>query len=58
MVLLGGTPRVANRLLRRVRDFAEVEGDGTVTVDVARGALGKLDAAGWNKAAEAFFTRG
>jgi Holliday junction DNA helicase RuvB len=31
-----GTPRVANRLLRRVRDFAEVRGDGRVTVEAAR----------------------
>jgi Holliday junction DNA helicase RuvB len=34
-----GTPRVANRLLRRVRDFAEVRGDGHVDVAVAREAL-------------------
>jgi Holliday junction DNA helicase RuvB len=34
-----GTPRIANRLLRRVRDFAEVRGDGTVTEAVAREAL-------------------
>src|SRR5437764_3466640 len=34
-----GTPRVANRLLRRVRDFAEVRGDGRITGDVARGGL-------------------
>jgi holliday junction DNA helicase RuvB len=34
-----GTPRIANRLLRRVRDFAEVKGDGSVSVDVAREAL-------------------
>jgi len=34
-----GTPRVANRLLRRVRDFAQVRGDGEVTADVARAAL-------------------
>ena len=38
-----GTPRVANRLLRRVRDFAEVRADGTVTHDVARRALELLD---------------
>ena len=38
-----GTPRVANRLLRRVRDFAEVRGDGTVTAEVAAGALELLD---------------
>ena len=34
-----GTPRVANRLLRRVRDYAEVRGDGTIDVGVAREAL-------------------
>jgi len=34
-----GTPRVANRLLRRVRDFAEVRGDGRITVEAARGGL-------------------
>lgn len=34
-----GTPRVANRLLRRVRDFAQVRGDGTVSREVARRAL-------------------
>jgi Holliday junction DNA helicase RuvB len=34
-----GTPRVANRLLRRVRDFAEVRHDGGVTRDVARAGL-------------------
>ncbi len=34
-----GTPRIANRLLRRVRDFAQVRADGTVTVGVARAAL-------------------
>ncbi len=38
-----GTPRVANRLLRRVRDFAEVEGDGQVTRTVAREALDRMD---------------
>lgn len=38
-----GTPRIANRLLRRVRDFAEVEGDGRVTLALARRALGALD---------------
>lgn len=37
-----GTPRVANRLLRRVRDYAEVRGDGVVTKQVADGALGML----------------
>src|SRR5512140_1474583 len=38
-----GTPRIANRLLRRVRDFAEVKHDGRVTVAVAREALIALD---------------
>jgi Holliday junction DNA helicase RuvB len=38
-----GTPRVANRLLRRVRDFAQVEGDGRITVAVAKSALDRLD---------------
>ncbi len=34
-----GTPRIANRLLRRVRDYAQVRADGVVTLDVARRAL-------------------
>ncbi len=34
-----GTPRVANRLLRRVRDFAEVRGTGAIEVEIARNAL-------------------
>jgi Holliday junction DNA helicase RuvB len=34
-----GTPRIANRLLRRVRDFAEVRGDGTIDADTARDGL-------------------
>jgi Holliday junction DNA helicase RuvB len=34
-----GTPRIANRLLRRVRDYAEVRGDGTVDLATARAAL-------------------
>jgi Holliday junction DNA helicase RuvB len=38
-----GTPRVANRLLRRVRDFAEVHGTGVVTADVASEALEMLE---------------
>ncbi|WP_260674742.1 Holliday junction branch migration DNA helicase RuvB [Comamonas aquatica] len=38
-----GTPRIANRLLRRVRDYAEVKGDGTITQDMARKALSMLD---------------
>lgn len=37
-----GTPRVANRLLKRVRDYAEVKGDGTVTNDIAIYALDQL----------------
>ncbi|WP_092808196.1 Holliday junction branch migration DNA helicase RuvB [Rhodococcus globerulus] len=38
-----GTPRIANRLLRRVRDFAEVRADGIVTMEVARAALAVYD---------------
>ena len=38
-----GTPRVANRLLRRVRDFAEVKAEGAITSDVADAALSMLD---------------
>ena len=38
-----GTPRVANRLLRRVRDFAQVEGDGIITKQVASRALDLLE---------------
>ncbi|MBI3553673.1 MAG: Holliday junction branch migration DNA helicase RuvB [Elusimicrobia bacterium] len=38
-----GTPRIANRLLRRVRDFAEVKGDGRLTAEIARYALEKLE---------------
>jgi Holliday junction DNA helicase RuvB len=38
-----GTPRIANRLLRRVRDYAQVRADGTITVEVARKALDLLD---------------
>src|ERR1700716_478777 len=41
-----GTPRIANRLLRRVRDFAEVEGDGKVTQKVADRALQRLEVDG------------
>ncbi len=37
-----GTPRVANRLLRRARDFAEVEGDGTIDLDLVDLALQRL----------------
>jgi len=38
-----GTPRIANRLLRRVRDYAQVRADGRVTLDVARAALKMLE---------------
>jgi holliday junction DNA helicase RuvB len=38
-----GTPRIANRLLRRVRDYAEVRADGRITEAVAQGALDMLD---------------
>ncbi|WP_438970566.1 Holliday junction branch migration DNA helicase RuvB [Methylophaga sp.] len=38
-----GTPRIANRLLRRVRDYAEVKFDGEVTAEIARQALDLLD---------------
>ena len=38
-----GTPRVANRLLRRVRDYAQVRADGTITGQVAREALSRLN---------------
>ena len=38
-----GTPRVANRLLRRVRDFAEVRADGRITLEVAHDALRLLE---------------
>jgi Holliday junction DNA helicase RuvB len=34
-----GTPRIANRLLKRVRDYAQVRGDGIITLDIARTAL-------------------
>ncbi len=41
-----GTPRIANRLLRRVRDYSEVKGDGAVTAEVAQQALNLLDVDG------------
>jgi holliday junction DNA helicase RuvB len=46
-----GTPRVANRLLRRVRDYAQVRADGTITTDVADRALEMLqvDAHGFDE---------
>jgi Holliday junction DNA helicase, RuvB subunit len=38
-----GTPRIANLLLRRVRDFAQVKGDGTITIEIAKMALEALN---------------
>ena len=38
-----GTPRIANSLLRRVREFARVKGDGTIDLPITRTALGALD---------------
>ncbi|WP_319432625.1 Holliday junction branch migration DNA helicase RuvB [Mycobacterium sp. RTGN5] len=38
-----GTPRIANRLLRRVRDYAEVRADGVITRDIAKAALAVYD---------------
>ncbi|MBL8203088.1 MAG: Holliday junction branch migration DNA helicase RuvB [Blastocatellia bacterium] len=38
-----GTPRIVNRLLRRVRDFAEVEYEGKITVEVAEDALNRME---------------
>jgi Holliday junction DNA helicase RuvB len=38
-----GTPRIANNLLRRTRDFAQVKGNGTITVDIAKMALTALE---------------
>ena len=38
-----GTPRIANRLLKRVRDVAQVLGDGVITIDIADQALQRLD---------------
>lgn len=37
------TPRIANRLLKRVRDYADVNGDGTIDIDAANSALGLLE---------------
>lgn len=51
-----GTPRIANRLLRRVRDFAEVRADGTITEDVANEALARegVDGRGLDRLDRAF----
>lgn len=38
-----GTPRIANRLLRRVRDFAQVQGDGVITRHIVTGAMKRLE---------------
>ncbi|MBW6509917.1 MAG: Holliday junction branch migration DNA helicase RuvB [Desulfuromonadales bacterium] len=38
-----GTPRIVNRLLRRVRDFAEIEGDGIISEELADRSLGRLE---------------
>src|SRR5439155_21689121 len=38
-----GTPRIVIRLLRRVRDYAQVESDGVITLDVSRVALAQLE---------------
>jgi Holliday junction DNA helicase RuvB len=38
-----GTPRIANRLLRRIRDFAQVKGDGKIDLDIAKSSLLSLD---------------
>lgn len=38
-----GTPRIANRLLRRVRDFAQVKGNGIITAEIATSAMEALD---------------
>lgn len=51
-----GTPRIANRLLRRVRDFAEVRAGGKITADVASEALERegVDLAGLDRLDRAF----
>jgi len=53
-----GTPRIANRLLKRVRDFAEVRGDGTVSADTARAALAlfEVDERGLDKVDRSILT--
>ncbi len=51
-----GTPRIANRLLRRVRDFAAVEGDGSIDGEIAASSLERLavDHAGWTRWTRAY----
>lgn len=53
-----GTPRVANRLLKRVRDYAQVRGDGTLTPDIVQRALEvqQVDALGLDELDRAFLT--
>ena len=53
-----GTPRVANRMLRRARDFAQVEGDGTITLELTKFALNRLgiDEVGLDATDRKFFT--
>lgn len=38
-----GTPRIANRLLKRIRDFAQIKGDGFITLDIAKKGLNALE---------------
>lgn len=38
-----GTPRIANRLLRRIRDFAQIEGNGSITEEITQSSLERLD---------------
>src|SRR5499433_445063 len=53
-----GTPRIANRLLRRVRDYAQVKGDGLINEDIARRALDSegVDARGLDRLDRRFLT--
>jgi Holliday junction DNA helicase RuvB len=53
-----GTPRIANRLLRRVRDYAQVKGDGVINEDIARRALDSegVDARGLDRLDRRFLT--
>src|SRR3989475_12594138 len=53
-----GTPRIVNRLLRRVRDYAQVAGDGIITAAIARDALDKegVDGRGLDRLDRLFLT--
>src|SRR2546427_5212726 len=53
-----GTPRIVNRLLRRVRDYAQVAGDGIITAAIARDALDKegVDGRGLDRLDRRFLT--